>query len=243
MYALTKWLPLAPNLQELEVTMSFDRFDAYTAGPNDRIWKAAARGTTETPHFVLPTLRTLSAWAALIRNFTCPALERYVMEKFTRHDKYLTDYLEFVKRSGAPPSFRTLEIRSSENSPVLGYFLSTITNLLITSPDKSIFTVFSERSQGDGVLGFVILPALEYLEITNCRDDCLPHLSSLVTSRWDICIAHRTLKSLKLIQCFASSPVPELLLSPPTGGIDLTQVGDNWREIARCVNEGLLLSI
>ncbi|KLO04940.1 hypothetical protein SCHPADRAFT_911356 [Schizopora paradoxa] len=247
MYALTNWLPLAPNLQELELTYSYNRFDAHTAWLNkQRVWKAAATEATKDPHFVLPSLRTLNAWVNIIVTFTCPALERLVMEEISWHGPHLINYLEFVKRSGTPPSFRTMEIREQDDPSHItharGFLLPTITNLLITSPGAPFFTMFSEQTQEDGVAGFSVLPALEHLEITDCRDDYLPHFSSLVTSRWDIGVLYRTLKTVKLKQCFEASPVPELLLSPPSDGIDLTQVGENWRGIARCVNEGLSLS-
>ncbi|KLO08720.1 hypothetical protein SCHPADRAFT_598395 [Schizopora paradoxa] len=244
-YTLANWLPLTPNLQELELTINHNRFVAYGAEPNEQVWKVAERDVTHRPHFVLPALRTLNIWAPLIPFFTCPALERYVMEKILWHAQDLTNYLEFIERSGNPPSFRSIEIKESDSlldiAYVHGYLLPTITNLRVIS-HSNIFFMLSEQSEEDGVVRFSVLPALEYLEITDWRDACLPYFSSLLTSRWDIGVPHRTLKTVKLKQHFEASPVPELLLSPPSDGIDLTQVREDWREIARCVNEGLLLS-
>ncbi|KLO04939.1 hypothetical protein SCHPADRAFT_911355 [Schizopora paradoxa] len=245
MDTLANLLPFALNLQELEVTLETTRFDADVVERNMQVWMAAVQEAKVRPHFTLPALQTLNIHAPLIPLFTCSALKIYVMQTISWRPSDLTNYLEFIERSGLPPSFRTIEVRSTTslwfNAPVRGYFLPTITNLLITSPEKRFFTMFYERSREDGVVGFSVLPALKYLEITDCGDGHLPFFSSLITSRWDIGAPHRTLKSVRLNRCFTSSPVPELLLSPPSNGIDLTRVEENWREIARCVNEGLSL--
>ncbi|KLO08722.1 hypothetical protein SCHPADRAFT_1000756 [Schizopora paradoxa] len=237
MYTLTKWLPLAPNLQELELTVHYDCFFAYAAKQNEQAWMTAAQETRVRPHFVLPTLRTLNVWAPLIPYFTCPGLETYVMEKISWQAQDLTNYLEFVERSGTPPSFRSIEIKTPPSlldaAHVRGYFLPTITNLRVMSPSELFFTILFERTQEDGVNGPNVLPELEHVEVTNCRDSCLPYVSVLITSRWDFGAPHRTLKSVKLNRCFTSSPVPEALLSPPCDGIDLTGVREDWREIAR----------
>ncbi|KLO08707.1 hypothetical protein SCHPADRAFT_1000751 [Schizopora paradoxa] len=243
LYSVANWLPLTQNLEELELTAYNDRFSAYAAKKNEQVWKLA-----HLPHFVLPTLRTLNVWAPLIPYFTCPSLETYVMQKVSWQDQDLANYLEFVERSGAPPSFSSIVIRDSTSlsdiPPVRGYFLPSITELCLMSPNEHLFTMFSERSQEDGIIGFAVLPRLEHLGIAHCSNaNFLPLFSALVTSLWDIGTTHRTLKSVELEQCFISSQVPELLLSPPTDGIDLTQVGEDWREIARCVNEGLSLFV
>ncbi|KLO08711.1 hypothetical protein SCHPADRAFT_1000753 [Schizopora paradoxa] len=245
LYTLTKWLPLAPNLQELDLTVHYDCFVAYCTERNEQAWMTAAQETRVRPHFVLPALRTLNAWAPLIPYFTCPALERYVMDMISWRSQDLINYLEFIERSGAPSSFRTIEIRRPNDllniAPVRAYFVQSITNVVVISPGELFFDFFLERSE-DGQ-DFAILPGLEYLEITGFVDAYFGHFSTLVTSRWDIGAPRRALKSVKLEDCFWSSPIPELLLSPTRAGIDLTLVEERWREIARCVNEGLLLSI
>ncbi|KLO08719.1 hypothetical protein SCHPADRAFT_598383 [Schizopora paradoxa] len=244
MYTLMKWLPLTPNLSELELRMGDEYFHAYIAKQDEEFWMAAAQETEVRPHFVLPNLRTLTIWPTLFPYLTCPALEKYVIERSSSRHQDVTNYFDFIKRSGTPSSFRTIEIRKQDDelyiADVQDYFLPTITNFSITSPGKNFYETFSERSP-DGN-GFRLLPMLEHLEITDCADVRLPLLSSILTSRWDIRVPQRTLKSVKLNRRFTISSIPEILLSPPSKGIDVTQVGEDWREIARCVNEGLSLS-
>ncbi|KLO08706.1 hypothetical protein SCHPADRAFT_944210 [Schizopora paradoxa] len=243
LYTLTKWLPLSLNLQEFECTAHYDRFVAWTVKQNEQAWLTAARDARARPHFILPTLRTLNVWAPLIPYLTCPVLEKYVMDMISWRPQDLTDFLEFIERSSPP--LRTIEVKRGHSfmdiPSVRGYFLLNVTNLLVTAPDYTFFDMFSDRS-ADG-LGFLLLPGLEHLEITACDGCYRQDLSILIASRWNIGASRRALRSVKLRECFKLSPIPELLLSPPSDGIDLTRVEGKWREIARCVNEGLLLSI
>ncbi|KLO08710.1 hypothetical protein SCHPADRAFT_597994 [Schizopora paradoxa] len=244
-YTLTKWLPLASNLHELEIKVTFDRFISNASEQNQPIWLVAAAQTQVCPHFVLPSLQTLNIWTRLLPYFTCPALEKYVMEMLSWRAQDLTEYLEFVERSGTPPSFRTIEIIKQDDlldiEYVRGSFLPTITSLYVTSPGRTFFEMFLERFPGGG--DFRLLPGLEHLEVTACRSRYRLELSVLVASRWNIGASRRTLRSVKLKECFRLSPMLKLLLSPPRDGIDLTRVEWIWREIARCVNEGLFLSV
>ncbi|KLO04683.1 hypothetical protein SCHPADRAFT_896846 [Schizopora paradoxa] len=243
-YHLAKWLPLAPNLLELEVTFGDDRFSKHASEHKKRVEGATRREMGRNPHFLLPNLRSLNVWPLLLPYLTCPSLERYVMEYIPWNPKNSRNFVEFIERS-APSTLRTLEMKSSSSfltiRPVLDYLLPTITHLLVTSPGEVFFNIFSGRSK-DG-LGFRLLPGLEHLEITNCADICLPFFLRLVTARWDIGVPHRTLKSVRLKKCFEDIAIPEILLSPPSGGIDLTQVEEKWRVMARIVNEGFLISV
>ena len=167
------------------------------------------------------------------------------MERASPLRSDLQYFLDFIKRS-APP-LHTIEIKCKHGHnltaapPVFGYFLPSVTNILVTTPHHTFFNIFWGHSLWPNTP--VILPGLKHLEITDCEDRYLEHFFAFVKSRWDIDAPHRALESVRLKRCFRDSSMPAVLSSPRSAAIDLTHVAKEWREIARCVNEGLVLSV
>lgn len=152
----------------------------------------------------------------------------------------LAAFAAFVQRSSPP--LRSLEIKDAHSfvtiDDVRGYLVPTIACLALTDPSEEFLSLLSQPSEsGHGVL---VLPALAHLELTDCDGDNVYSFAPIIPLRWDMPETQRSLKSIKLIRSFEF--IPKCLFSPPRTGIDLAKVREDWQGVARCVNEGLVLS-
>ncbi|KLO08731.1 hypothetical protein SCHPADRAFT_1000759 [Schizopora paradoxa] len=242
---LKSWLPLSPNLTELEVEGQ-DHFIVSVSQILQRDFRQGKEGTSYTPPFLLPKLRILIASPHLLSNLTCPALEKYVLNYQAgdfMHGAH--DFLAFVERS--TPPLHTLHVRDwcsfSDLEALRGYLIPSITSLAIIRPGEELIDILSRRSEG-GV--FSVLPGLEHIELHNFEEAYFKDISKLLVSRWkDAAGAHRSLKSVKLVQCF--DPIPRFLTmlrsAEPIDYDEMTlavqRIPDKWREITRCAADGL----
>ncbi|KLO08713.1 hypothetical protein SCHPADRAFT_931624 [Schizopora paradoxa] len=238
-HSLAKWLPFAPNLTELEITKDGSLFSVITESDERQ-----SGGSIEA--FLLPKLRTLNAPLHLLPYLTCPSLEKYVVDHDPLDDTqpYL---LNFVERSACPlhtliikftPSY--LETSAFDLNMAQGFLVPRITTLVVVRPGAALTRVLSLPSEGGD--GFSVLPALQHLEFRFFHGGHFHNVSTLITSRWDIPNARRSLKSVTLVRCFDF--IPQFLSSPQSGAmIQMEEVEEKWRNLARCANEGLIFNV
>ncbi|KLO05739.1 hypothetical protein SCHPADRAFT_946668, partial [Schizopora paradoxa] len=219
---ITKSLSPAPHLKELDLMVNVcDWVSEYEQGP--QILLLELQVLTSTPH-LLPYL-------------TCPALEKYTLVYVG--DSYPRIILQdFVERSACPLHTLTfmdpLGLLYPPNAREC--LIPRITSLVVVSPAEMLLYIVPPKG-GEEFLD--VLPSLEHLELHDIKSFSFDLVFNFITFRWDLGASNRTLKSVKLVRCFES--IPEALFNPE-GGIDLAVIDEKWRELARCVNEGLLLS-
>ncbi|KLO08728.1 hypothetical protein SCHPADRAFT_1000758 [Schizopora paradoxa] len=232
---LAIWLPLAPNLVELDIVNDEALF-SHTSLSKMRI-----KALSNNHHFILPKLRTLRATPHFLSNLTCPALEKYAMGHLPASPALLECFRNFIERS-APP-VHTLVIKSADVSEdfetARAYFIPKITTLSLAAPNNILFEILTEKSQERDVPR--ILTSLKYLQLSECDEQDIEHISSLITTRWGVASSRRSLNSVRLTQ-WASS-IPKFMSLKPISRIQLKKVNSKWREIARCAKEGLQFSI
>ncbi|KLO04238.1 hypothetical protein SCHPADRAFT_947862 [Schizopora paradoxa] len=243
-YTLAAWLPLAPNLVELEITTDHSRFKFNTVRGETEI---RGRATSfNNPFILLPKLHTLFVAPQLLSILTCPALEKYVTRSIPGANLHSSRFRSFVERS-APP-LHTLEIKDGSSwrniyfniVTIRKYLIPSITNLIVNDPEAGFFTLLSKASAEGTTASVDVLPALKHLEICDCNDKYLYWLLALIAFRWDLAASNRSHKSVTLRRCFES--IPEALFNPGGASIELADAEERWRTLARCVNEGLILS-
>ncbi|KLO08708.1 hypothetical protein SCHPADRAFT_893658 [Schizopora paradoxa] len=234
-HTLSMWLPLAPNLVELDIASDHIRFSLLTFA------QMKSKEALDNQNFVLPKLTTLRATPYLLSNLTCPALESYAIGYLPVTVAALDCFRRFIERS-APP-LHVLEVKCAgmfvDFETARGYFHPGITTLSVTAPKFMFFNMLTEKSPSGNV--HRILPSLENLQLSECSDRDITHIFFLITSRWSMAQPEHSLKSVKLTQW--SGPIPKFLSIKPSSRIKLKKVNSKWREIARCMKEGLQFSI
>ncbi|KLO08714.1 hypothetical protein SCHPADRAFT_931625 [Schizopora paradoxa] len=222
---LAKWLPFAPNLTELQIMEDNSYFSVITKG--EERWSGGQP-------FVLPKLRTLTAQPNLLPHLTCPSLEKYVVDHDPVEDTRPL-FLSFVERSACP--LHTLVISFSsildtsfmDFDMVRGYLISTITTLVVNHPGALLIDALTPIEGEDS---FRFLPALGHLQLRYFDEYHFKSISALITSRWNVPNARRSLKSVTLVRCFDS--IPGSLLYPQSAAtMDIEEVEEKWQELAR----------
>ncbi|KLO05738.1 hypothetical protein SCHPADRAFT_933467 [Schizopora paradoxa] len=225
---MAKWLPLALNLEELEI---IDR--SFSPSSNVEEWKKSDQ------HFLLSNLRSLTASPSLLPHFICPNLAKYAMRRIPWESGVIGCFENFIDRSDPP--LHTLEIKegfsfSRENA--IGFLKPRFTTIIVTSPHNNFFSLLSMMSEGGDRAYF--LPALKHIELREVGEKFVYELSDLVELRWDVGASHRTLESVKLRRSLES--MPEALLHPGDANLDITSLEVKWRRLARRVKQGLIIS-
>ncbi len=171
----------------------------------------------------------------------CPAIVHFVVklreEQPTPPDP--TFFLDFIYRSHI--SLKSLIIQDisfrTHPSTLSLYLLPTmIRSLSLTYKNITIVNTLSglsEKMPNDDSFRFV--PELEHLELVGYNATIADHLANAISVRWNA--RNRTLKSVKLTQCYSNGAViPQLKI-----GDDPAQLRSDWRSIQEFVNEGLFV--